>query len=779
MRQFRKLRRANKMSFLDGRGKERELPPEIYIPLVDSLYKEGRTLVAGSIFVVGSVLVTYWKTGEPLLLACGGALALVASARGIFMHAYKRVRPRIRTNAQARKWEIGYITGAATSVGLLGVWCYIAFWRTADPFAHLISFSMTIAYVIGVFGRNFGSPRFVVVQIVCAWLPMTAALLLHGDIYHWFFAALLVPFFVAVRFLSESLRRTLLDAIVASREMSALALRFDTALTNMPHGICMFDRNGRILVANRRVRQILNLPPKSDIKGWSTRKLIRNCFRAGTVDLPDAKRLARNLRRQLDGNGSDEQIVETRDGRTLAVTSQAMKSGGVVAVIQDVTERRQAEAIIDRMARYDTLTELPNRNLLHDRLNEAFHRRGGGEACAVHFIDLDHFKQVNDTLGHSKGDVLLQAVADRLRRILRASDMASRFGGDEFVVLQSPVHAPDEVSALAKRIVHELGQPYRIDGQQAVVGASIGVALFPQDGTNIDQLLKNADMALYHAKADSRGTWRFFQPEMDEQAQARRRLELDLRTAMDNDAFEVHFQPIIDLETGRITTCEALLRWRHPERGIVSAADFIPIAEETGTVMELGRMVLEKACLECQDWPEEISVAVNLSPLQFRGSDVPELVCNTLATTGLPASRLELEITETTLLQNTSATRIALRKLQARGVKISLDDFGTGYSSLSYLHSFPLHKVKIDRSFLEDLAAGSRSLTLLSGIARLSDELGLRVTVEGIESREQLELVRRTAHVHEAQGYFIGQPVSASEIHACLHDTSSAMVQVA
>ncbi|MGI9383807.1 MAG: putative bifunctional diguanylate cyclase/phosphodiesterase [Methyloligellaceae bacterium] len=767
------------MSLLDSRGKERALPPEIYIPLVDSLYKEGRTLLAGSIFVVGSVLVTYWKTGEPLLLACGIALAVVACARGIFMHAYKRLRPILQTNAEARKWEYGYVTGAATSVALLGIWCYIAFSRTADPFAHLISFSMTIAYVIGVFGRNFGSPRFVVVQICCAWLPMTAALLLHGDIYHWFFAALLVPFFIAVRFLSESLRRTLLDAIIASREMSALAHRFDTALTNMPHGICMFDRNGRILVANRRMGQILNLPPTSEIKGWSTRELIRNCIKFGTVDLPDAKRLARNLRRQFTGNGSNEQIIEARDGRTLAITSQAMNNGGAVALIQDITERRQAEAIIDRMARYDALTELPNRNLLQDRLNDVFRRRGGGEACAVHFIDLDHFKQVNDTLGHSKGDILLQAVADRLRHILRASDMAARFGGDEFVILQSPVSSPEEVSGLAKRIVKELGRPYQIDGQQAVVGASIGVALFPNDGTNIDQLLKNADMALYHAKADSRGTWKFFQPEMDKQAQERRRLELDLRNAMDSDAFEVHFQPIIDLGTGRVATCEALLRWRHPERGIVSAADFIPIAEETGAVMELGRWVLEKACLECQNWPEETSVAVNLSPLQFRGCDVPALVCETLAATGLPASRLELEITESALLQNTSTTRIALRKLQARGVKISLDDFGTGYSSLSYLHSFPLHKVKIDRSFLEDLTVRSRSLTLLSGIARLSAELGLRVTVEGVENREQLQLISRNSHVHEGQGYFIGRPVSAKQIHARLHDTSSAMVRVA
>jgi len=743
---------------------ERTLPADIYVPLVDSLFKEGRTLLVGSIFVVGSVLATWIKTGEPLLLACAVALSVVAAARGLFMRAYARAKPTILTTQKARKWEYAYVVGAATSVGLLGSWCFIAFSHTNDPFAHLISFSMTIGYVIGVFGRNFGSPKFVMVQILCAWIPMTAALLLYGNAYHWFFAALLVPFFMAVKFVADRLRTTLLDAIIATRDISGLAMRFDAALSNMPHGICMFDQKGCILVANKRMGQLLNLPLDLDVKGWPARRLVRSCLKAGSMAVGDAKRIIRNIVQKRAG-GANEMIFGTRNGRTLAITFQPMDNGGVVALLQDITERKQAEDTINHMARFDALTDLPNRNLLQQRLEGAFAKNGGIEPCAVHFIDLDHFKQVNDTLGHSRGDILLQAVARRLGAILRGSDMAARFGGDEFVVLQFPVESPAEVSALAGRIVKELGRPYIIDGHEVVIGASIGVALLPRDGDDIDQLLKNADMALYRAKADNqRGTWRFFKPEMDVEAQARRNLELDLRNAIERDEFEIHYQPIVDLKSGQITAFEALLRWPHPERGLVSAAEFIAIAEETGAIVELGNRVLRKACRECATWPEHINVAVNMSPLQFSRSDVPEIVRKTLAETGLPAHRLEIEITESALLQITSGTRAALQTLQLLGVKLSLDDFGTGYSSLSYLHSFPLHKVKIDRSFLEGLSVRHRSLTLLRGVTRLSAELGLRVTVEGIETRDQLDLITRDGFVHEGQGYLFSKPVAASTI---------------
>jgi diguanylate cyclase (GGDEF)-like protein/PAS domain S-box-containing protein len=757
------------------------LPPEIYIPLVDSLYKDGRTLLTGTFFVVGSILTTYWKTGEPLLFACAVAVVAVACARGLVMRAYRGVKAAVKSNSVARRWERRYVAGAAASVGLLGIWCYIAFARTSDPFAHLVSFTMTIAYVIGIFGRNFGNSRFVIVQILCAWTPITAALLLHGGVYHWIFAGLLVPFFLAVKFIAERLRDTLLDAVVTSRDMSLLAKRFDTALNNMPHGLCMFDAERRIVVANGRLNEHLGLAPSLELKGMTPAKLVAAAVDDGLIPNADAERLVDDLGARLAGTESDDFHIETEHERTLEFKFQPMERGGMILLVEDITERKIAQARINHLARFDSLTGLPNRTILRANMESALSACRADNMCAVHFIDLDQFKQVNDTLGHSRGDILLIAVAERLQSVVRASDVIARFGGDEFVVLQYPVTSADQVSALAKRIVERLKGTYDIDGHEVAVSASVGIAI-ADENVNADQLLRNSDMALYKAKAESRGTWRWFEAEMEARAQARRSLELDLRTALETEAFDLHYQPIFDIRTRRILSCEALLRWRHRERGMVSPAEFIPVAEEMGIIIEIGQQVLRKACIECRQWPGDTRVAVNLSPIQFSRSNVPALIRQTLAATHLPAERLQIEITESTLLQDTQKTRAALRQLEKLGVNVSLDDFGTGYSSLSYLHSFPLHKVKIDQSFLQDLA-NKRRMTLLRGVARLSAELGLRVTVEGVETEEQLALIAAESSVDEVQGYLLGRPLPAADIRELLLAATPAapapMVQVA
>jgi diguanylate cyclase (GGDEF)-like protein/PAS domain S-box-containing protein len=745
------------------------LPPEIYIALVDSLYTDVRTLFMGTVFVVGSMLVTFWKTGQVLLLACALAVVLVAVARGLVMRAYARVRESVRDSEQARRWERRYVTGAATSITLLGIWCYIAFAATSDAFTQLVSFSMTIAYCIGIFGRNFGSGPFVVVQILCAWVPMTAALLLHGGRYEWFFAALLIPFFLALKFVAERLRHTLVDTVVASRDISLLANRFDTALNNMPHGLCMFDGERRIVVANQKLNELVGLPAACELRGTGPRGLIAHVVDAGLISHANAERAVADLEARLTGGSTEDIIVEMDNGRTLELTVQPMENGGMVLLIEDITERRAAEARINQLARFDALTGLPNRTILRSRMDEALAHSGSERMCAVHFIDLDQFKQVNDTLGHTHGDLLLVAVAERLRTAVRDTDVIARFGGDEFVVLQTPVKSVEDVSALAARILRAVHGTYELDGHVAMVSASSGISIAPRNGTEADQLLRNADMALYRAKAERRGTWRWFEPEMEADAQARRNLELDLRHATETEAFELYYQPLFDLRTRRIVACEALLRWPHRERGMVSPAEFIPVAEEMGLIVEIGHQVLRKACLECGRWPDDIRVAVNLSSIQFSRSNIPALVRETLAATNLPARRLELEITETTLLQDTRRTRAELRQLEALGVSISLDDFGTGYSSLSYLHSFPLHKVKIDQSFLRELGDNARRLTLLRGMARLSAELGLRVAVEGVETEEQLALVAAEDSVDEVQGYLLGRPLPAGDVRKLLY----------
>jgi diguanylate cyclase (GGDEF)-like protein len=754
-------------------------PAEVYISLVDSLYRDPRTLLFGALAISIAVTVTAWKTGEGSLLVCAIAMLAIAFARVYDMRRYTGQRETITTVEAVSRWEFRYVLGASAYVLLLGAWCLIAFLLTDDAFVRLVSVSSTISYLIGISGRNFGSSRLVALQVLCAAVPMTTALFLAGDGYHAAFAVLLINFFFSLKVISDRLRRTLLDAVIAGRDMSELARRFDTALNNMPHGLCMFDGGGRLVVSNRRLAEILKISPEFLRKGVSMRALLRECVRNGTVLSGTPGHFIAGIERHLAGRTAGDLVVEIEDGRTLALTFQPMDNGGSVVLVEDITERKSAEAKINHLARYDALTGLPNRTYFRDQMERAvaLTRRGG--ACAVLFVDLDQFKQVNDTLGHPCGDELLCAVADRLRAIVRESDVVARFGGDEFVILQSPVKRPEEVEALARRIVEVVGGTYDIDTHQIVIGASIGIAMSPNDGVDADLLLKNADMALYRAKSDGRAAWRFFEPEMDINAQARRSLELDLRTALNEDAFEVYYQPLYNLRTHRISTCEALLRSPHPTRGMISPAEFIPVAEEMGLIIELGMRVLRKACVECMKWPSDVRVAVNLSPIQFKRGNVMIAVREALAVSKLPPNRLEVEITESVLLQDTEATRVCLNQLRDLGVRISLDDFGTGYSSLSYLHSFPLQKVKIDRMFLKGIAASDRSLTLLRGVARLSAELGMSVVVEGIETEAQLALITREPSVDEAQGFLFSKPVPSREIRRLLYSDASLIGRVA
>ena len=744
------------------------LPAEIYIPLVDLLYKDGRTLLTGSLFLTAAILVTYLKTSEISLLWCAAAFFLVACARGMLMRAYARARAQVTNVEAARRWEHRYVIGASASVALLGVWCFVSFAQTSDPFANLVSFTMAIVYAVGIFGRNFGNDRFVIVQVFCVWAPMTAALLIYGNLYHWLFAGLLAPAFVASKFMADRLRHTLLDAVTTSRDMSLLAQRFDTALNNMPHGLCMFDAKRHIVVSNQKLNEQMGLAADFELKGASLRYLVDSVAKADLISDVNAESLVGRLEARLSGSDDAAFDVEMRSGRTLEFTVQPMEKGGMVVLVEDITERRIAEAKISHLARFDALTGLPNRNILRDRMERALSEWRPDNMCAIHFIDLDQFKQVNDTLGHTRGDMLLEAVAERLRGTVRDVDVIARFGGDEFVILQAPIKSLDQAELLATRALDAVGGIYDLDGHKVVVTASIGIAV-AKNRLDPDQFLRNADMALYWAKAEGRGTWRWFEAKMEANAQARRNLELDLRNAVQGEEFDLHYQPIFNLKTKRIAACEALLRWPHRERGMVSPAEFIPVAEEMGLIVELGNQVLYKACLECRRWPGDTAVAVNLSSIQFDRSNVPALVRETLAATNLAPHRLELEITESTLLQDTKRIRADLHQLADLGVKISLDDFGTAYSSLSYLHSFPLHKVKIDQSFLRGLGEDERRVTLLRGMTRLSAQLGLHVVVEGVETQEQLELLAAEDSVDEVQGYLLGRPMPAADLRKLLY----------
>ncbi|MEX0697639.1 MAG: EAL domain-containing protein [Dongiaceae bacterium] len=757
------------------RLRHQDVPLDIYSSLVDSIYSEPKTLFMGSVAVSIATLISAWKTGEVLILACAVAIAVVAGVRIWDVSAYAR-QPKLTGLADVRRWERRYVIGAAATVALLGAWCFLAFVAVSDPFVRVFSMSITIAYLIGITGRNFGSAMLVLVQILAACVPITIALLLVGDIYYSLFAVILFAFFMSMKSISDRLRQTLLDAVIANRNMSLLAARFDTALNNMPHGLVMFDADKRLVVTNRRLDEIFGVQRTHDHRGQTVREMILDWVEGGAVLRSEADRVAGDLERRLGTTENKGFTIQKQDGRTLNLTFQAMANGGSVVLIEDITERKSAEARITHLARYDSLTGLPNRMFLREQMERAL-AAAGNNASAILFIDLDQFKQVNDTLGHPRGDMLLRAVADRLRRLVRSSDIVARFGGDEFVIVQTPISDSEEAAALARRIVASLSETYEVDGHQVVIGASVGIALSPRDATGPDHLLKIADMALYWAKADQRGTWRFFEAEMDVRAHARRSLELDLRQALTNNSFQVYYQPLFDLKTKKISTCEALLRWPHPLRGMISPAEFIPVAEEMGLIVDLGKWVLREACRTCSQWPPHVRVAVNLSVTQFRRGNVTQTIKQALAETGLDPNRLEIEITESVLFQDTRATRMILHQIRDLGVRISLDDFGTGYSSLSYLQSLPLNKVKIDRSFLEGLESGDRALVLLRGIAKLSADLGLSVTVEGIETAEQLALIAAEESVTEAQGWLFAPALPAKEVQLLLDQTIPQMLE--
>jgi diguanylate cyclase (GGDEF)-like protein/PAS domain S-box-containing protein len=540
----------------------------------------------------------------------------------------------------------------------------------------------------------------------------------------------------------------------------------DTALENMSQGLAMFDADGRVTLCNDRYARMTGVPYAA-VQGQSLLELFK--LRKAAGDFPDDPQevFARILADVRLGK-SAMRIMHTLKGRSIRVIEEPMTGGGWVATLEDITAWREAQEKLAYLAHHDSLTNLPNRTKFREYLEHTLRRVNRDGRVAVLCLDLDHFKEINDSLGHPIGDDLLKDVASRLRTSVREGDTVARLGGDEFAIVQAGTDLQaSESSSLAERLVEIVGAPYAIQGHQLNIGVSIGIAFAPNDGEDPDRLLKNADMALYRAKEDGRGTYRFFEPGMDARAQARRLLEIDLRAALTRREFEIHYQPIHELKTDQITAFEALIRWKHPLRGMISPMDFIPLAEETGLITQLGDWILRRACMDAAAWSREVRVAVNLSPVQFKNSNLAQSVISALAASGLAPERLELEITESVLLQDSEATLAALHKLRSFGVKISMDDFGTGYSSLSYLRSFPFDKIKIDRSFVHELATREDSMAIVRAVTGLGKSLGISIVAEGVETSEQLGLLR-TEGCNEVQGFLFSRPRPAQEVEAML-----------
>ena len=557
-----------------------------------------------------------------------------------------------------------------------------------------------------------------------------------------------------------SVERTRAFNLLADRTTHLQAI-----IDNFPGGIGFFDRDLRVVVCNDRAKAILDLPERffangppllEDILRFNA---LRGEYGPGDVDEQVASKLA--LAKERTTYHFER---ERPNGTVLDVRGAPIENGGFITTYMDITERCRSEAKIAHMAGHDALTNLPNRTLFRERLDQALAgARAGDGRLAVLMLDLDRFKEVNDTLGHPVGDELLKAVAGRLRNCIRECNTLARLGGDEFSIIQQVADPASEATALAMRIQDVMSTPFDLGEHHVTVGASIGIAVAPTDGKDPDQLLKNADLALYRAKSEGH-SYRFFEPEMDARMRARRQLERDLRNALANNELEVYYQPLINLARDEICGLEALVRWNHAERGVVSPTDFISLAEETGLIIPIGEWVLREACTEVAAWPDHLKLAVNISPAQFKSHTLLQMVVNALARSGLAAHRLELEITESVMPEDADGAFTTLKQLRELGIRIALDDFGTGYSSLSNLRKFAFDRIKIDRSFVADLSAANvRAVALVRSMTQLGVSLGIATTAEGVETEEQLDLLRAEGCT-EIQGYYICRPSPAHEI---------------
>jgi diguanylate cyclase (GGDEF)-like protein len=546
----------------------------------------------------------------------------------------------------------------------------------------------------------------------------------------------------------------------------------EAVVESLSQGFLLYDAEDRLILRNSHYLDLYPSLVEIAVPGVHCSDVILGELASLSGIPPEHLEHTPDFHARIEGHRQPHNMFEQQlsDGRWILVNEHRTSDGSTVALYTEITELKQRESQIRHLAYHDALTGLPNRALFHQRIEQALdNARNRGTSVIVMVLDLDYFKNVNDSLGHAGGDEVLRGLADRLRACFRDSDTVARLGGDEFGLILADVNRPETVTMVAWRILDLAGQPFDFHGQQVVTGMSIGIASSSTDGADADQLLKRADLALYRAKGDGRGTFRFFQAEMDATAQARRALEIDLRQALGKQQLEVHYQPLVSVETSQVVAFEALVRWRHPSRGLIPPLEFIPLAEETGIIVRLGEWVLRQACTDALSWPETIRVSVNFSPAQFKTRDLTQLVARVLEETGLPAGRLEIEITESLLLRDVENNLNTLRSLKNLGIRISMDDFGTGYSSLSNLRSFPFDKIKIDRSFVHDVERNADAAAIIHAVVGLGQSLGMSTCAEGVETGEQLAYLREEGCT-EVQGYYYSKPKPAPEIVQMLND---------
>ncbi|QYO76768.1 putative bifunctional diguanylate cyclase/phosphodiesterase [Devosia salina] len=734
------------------------MPALDYVSIVRSVYGD-RMAMLGGVFAtaITSGLAAYSNQSVPLYVITVTFL-VIGFVRDANMRAFRRAAIADDDISGAEHWETRAVwTGGALAL-TYGLWCLISMGFVQDPFAELSSASITIAVTVGIVARNFGLDRLVTIQVSLVIIPLSIGYVMLGDLNHIVLAAMLAVMLISFRKLAGDIRAILLAAVHGREEASRLAAELDIAITTLEHGLCMLDENGVVTVANERANGVFAMLGIGQLANQPFGSVLAALGTTDRVPRTAVEQLASMIARRASG----KVLLSLSPGRYYEVTVSSRDKRSVL-LFEDISERVEAQERISFMARHDTLTNLPNRSHFGELALEELETRAATDSpSALMIFDIDEFKHVNDSFGHVVGDKLLRQAANRLRETLPKGTTLARLGGDEFIALSG--NDPERARADAQSVLDAFQEPFVLDGHQLSAQVSIGVVTSPASQDELDELMTKADLALYAAKGEGKGRSQFFHAQMDIDYHYRQRLKTDLRDAVAADALTLVFQPLLDIDSRRVVSCEALARWTHPELGAIAPTTFIPLAEEMGIISQITDFVVRSAVAQCSQWSGDIGVAVNVSARDFRGLDLPSLVDRALREADLAPSRLELEVTETAVIEERELAQSVLQSLSARGISIALDDFGTGYSSLSYLSALPFSKLKIDRSFVQDIAGDERALSLLANVARLGRDLDLTVVAEGVETEEQLNAMLEHTGIQQVQGYLFSRPLPARDI---------------
>ena len=743
------------------------LPPADYVSTIRSLYADRRSMLLGAYGSALAAAVAALEANSALLGAFAVLFILVGMLRNADMLHFYTTELSDTDVQVARRWETRATIGAAAIAAVYGAWCMASFWLVDNSFAELTAASVSVSVLVGVSQRNFAVDRLMTIQVLLIAIPLALGLLLVGNIYYALLTLLLLPFFASLRGIAGNARNVLLRAVHGRLAASSLAGQLDMALATLEHGLLMLDDNGIIEVANSQALDAFGLKETENWIGCP----ISTLFDVAVDNHSMPKTAYLELHELISARLSGKVMLTVRANRSYEV-SVSSRHAKTVLLLEDISARIIAEERMKYMARYDILTGLPNRAYFAEQVELELNRRrakGISGHAALWIVDIDDFKHINDTLGHLAGDSVLAQLGRRLPAAFGNNTLCARLGGDEFIAFCADGTSPEVLAARSESVLASIGRDLEIPDQKLLVDVSIGMVIADDLNDDLESMMVKADLAIYAAKSTGKAKVVQFHQSMDTEYQLRQQLKTDLKHAIANDEIALVYQAVIDPRHNVIVGCEALARWVHPEHGPISPAVFIPIAEETGIITDLTRMVLAKATRDCLSWPGDTTVAVNVSARDFRACDVEAMVIEALDNSGLPAHRLEIEVTETAVIDERHAATLALAALCRRGVGVALDDFGTGYSSLSNLQALPLTKLKIDRSFVVDIHTNPQALRMLANVAQLGKDLDLQITVEGVETKEQLNLLLSETRIDQIQGFIYGPPLRLDGMTQLLH----------